>query len=167
VAPENIANRLIGNLAPQIGQRPRNPVKAPVPVLAGHANDQLFDLPLDPRPARTSTRLRAIELASDKLAIPAQDGVRPGYGRDVGENLATQAMTDLAERASLGARELQPTLQLRLDDAVLSGQIFIPGQQLLIHRPCHVGQDTCPIHNHPLPYTDRRRQLHGPSAKFY
>jgi hypothetical protein len=134
-----------------LASAPRNPVIAPVPVLAGHANDQLLDLTLDPRSARASTGLRSIEFAGDKLAIPAQDGVRSGYSGDVGENLAAQAMTDLAERASLGVRELQPTCQLRLDDAVLGGQIFIPGQQLLIHCSRYVGQDTRPIHNRPLP----------------
>ena len=92
MAPQDIADRLIGNLVSQIGQRPRNPVIAPVPVLAGHANDQLLDLSPDPGPARTS-RLRAIELVGEKLAIPAQDGVRSGYTRNVGETLAAQAMT--------------------------------------------------------------------------
>jgi hypothetical protein len=72
---------------------------------------------------------------------PAQDSVRPGYGRDVGEILAAQPMTDLAEHASLGVRKLQPTIQLHLEDAVLGGQIFVPRQQLLVHRPRHVGQD--------------------------
>ena len=152
---------LIGNLVPQIGQRPRNPVKAPVSVLAGHANDQLLDLSLDSRSARASTRLRAVELAGDKLAIPSQDGVRPGYGRDVGESLAAQPMTDLAEHASLGVRKLQPTSQLHLEDAVLGGQIFVPRQQLLVHRPRHVGQDARPIHNRPLPNTDPRDGIIG------
>jgi hypothetical protein len=105
---------------------PHNPVIAPAPVLARHANDQLLDLSLDPRPARASTRLRAIEFASDKLAIPAQDCVRSGYRGDLRENLATQPMTDLAEHAALGVQELQPTAQLLLEDAVLSGQIFVP-----------------------------------------
>jgi hypothetical protein len=27
------------------------------------------------------------------------------------------------------------------------GQIFVPGQQLLVHRPCDVGQDARRIHN--------------------
>ncbi len=79
----------------------------------------LLNLSLDPGPARSSTRLRAIELAGDKLAIPAEDSVRPGYGGDVGENLAAQAMTDLTECASLGLRELQSHFQLGLHDAVL------------------------------------------------
>jgi len=125
---------LIRNLVPQIGQRPRDPVVAPVPVLPSHAKDQFLDLPLDPRPARTPTR-QAIELAGDKLAIPAKDGVRPGDGGDVGQNLAAQAMTDLAEHASLRVRQLRPTIQLRLEDAVLGRQILVPRRQLLIHRP--------------------------------
>ena len=91
MTPQNIADRLIGNLVPQIGQCPRNPVIAPVPVLSGHAHDQLLDLSLDPRSARASTGLRAIEFAGDKLAIPAQDSVRSGYGGDFGENLAAEA----------------------------------------------------------------------------
>jgi hypothetical protein len=153
VTPQNIANRLIRNLVPQIGQRPRDPVIAPVPVLAARPNDQPLDLPLDPGPARASTR-GAIELAGDELAIPAQDGVGSGHGRDIGKNLAAQAMTDLAQHASLGVRQLRPAIQLRLEDAVLGGQILVPRQQLLVNRSRHVGQDTRPIHNRPCPIVD-------------
>src|SRR6266508_1140794 len=56
-------------------------------------------------------------------------------------------MTDLAERGSLGIRELQPPLQLCFQDAVFGGQIFISQQQLLVHRPGDVGQDARPIHS--------------------
>src|SRR5260370_22013274 len=145
-----MGERLVGYLVAQIGQRPRNPVIAPVPVLAGHPNDQLLDLSLDPGSAWASTR-RAIELAGDKLPIPSQDGVGPGYGRDVGKKLAAQAMTDLAEHASLGVRQLQSAYPLRLQDAVLGGQIFIPREKLLVHCPRHVGQHTPPIHTPPCP----------------
>ena len=55
-------------------------------------------------------------------------------------------MTDLAERGSLGVRELQPSFELGLQDAVFGGQILVPCQQLLIHRPRDVGQDARPIH---------------------
>src|SRR5262245_22120094 len=51
VALQDIADRLIADPIPQIGQRPRNPVITPVTVLLGHANDQLLNLSLDPRPA--------------------------------------------------------------------------------------------------------------------
>src|SRR5271169_3243372 len=99
---QNITDRLIADLIPQIGHCPRNPVIAPVPVLAGHANNQLFYLSLDAWPAWTATGCRAIELAGDQLPVPGQDGVRPRHRCDLGEGLAAQAMTDLAERGSLG-----------------------------------------------------------------
>src|SRR2546429_5892937 len=56
-------------------------------------------------PYTTLFRSRAIKLAGDKLAVPGQDGVRPSHSCDLGEDLAAQAMTDLAERGSLGVRE--------------------------------------------------------------
>ena len=58
-------------------------------------------------------------------------------------------MSDLAQRASLGVREIRPTLQLRLEDAVLGGQILAPSQQFLVHSSRHVGQDAHPIHTEP------------------
>src|SRR5271166_5332109 len=130
MALQDIADRLIAYRIPQIGQRPRNPVITPIMVLPGHADDQLLNRSADPRSARTSTGLRAIELAGDELAVPSQDGVRSGHTGHLGESLAAQAMTDLAERGSLGVRELQPPFQLRLQNAVFGGQIFVPRQQL-------------------------------------
>src|SRR5262245_14307053 len=56
-------------------------------------------------------------------------------------------MTNLAERGSLGVRELEPSFELGLQDAVFGGQIFVPRQQLLINRPRDVGQDTSPNHS--------------------
>jgi hypothetical protein len=44
-------------------------------------------------------------------------------------------------------RSIQSAFQLVFQDAVFGGQIFVPGQQLLVHRPCDVGQDARPIHN--------------------
>ena len=81
--------------------------------------------------------------------VPAQDSVRPGHSCDFAENLAAQAMADLAERGSLGVRELESTFQLGLEDPVFGGQIFVPRQQLLVHRPRDVSQDPRPIHNGP------------------
>jgi hypothetical protein len=92
----------------------------------------------------------AIELTGDKLAAPGKDGVLPRDSRDLGKGLAAQAMTDLPEHSSLGVRELQSPIQPTLQDAVFRGQIFVPRQQLLIHRPGNVGKDVRPIHNGPL-----------------
>ena len=81
------------------------------------------------------------------MSIPGKDGVRPRDSRDLGKGLAAQAMTDLPEHGSLGVRELQSPIQLALQDAVFRGQIFVPRQQLLIHRPGNVGKDARPVHN--------------------
>src|SRR6266567_9256067 len=132
----------------------------PTPPQSGHSpsrgspwpcNDQLLNLSLDPRPARASTRLRAIEFAGHEVAVPSQDRVRPGDIGHLAENLAAQSMTDLAERGSLGVRELQPPLQLGLQDAIFGGQIFNPRQQLLVHHPRDEGQNACPIHSSSTP----------------
>src|SRR5947199_2477239 len=60
-------------------------------------------------------------------------------------------MTDLAERGSLGVRELQLPLQLGLQDVIFGGQIFDPRQQLLVHHPRDEGQNACPIHSSSTP----------------
>jgi hypothetical protein len=65
-------------------------------------------------------------------------------GCDLGENLATQAMTNLAEIGSPGENRIlkdQLKGRLMLSDG---GQIFVAGQQLLVHRPCDVGEDALP-----------------------
>jgi hypothetical protein len=56
-------------------------------------------------------------------------------------------MTELAQFGSLSARELQPSLQLGLQNAIFGAQIFKPCQQLLIHQPGDKGQDARPIHS--------------------
>src|SRR5262245_4894685 len=98
--------------------------------------------------------LRAIELAHDEPSVPSQNDIRQSGSRYVAECLAAQSTTNLAELRSLGVRELRPTLQLASQDLVLSGEIFIPQQQLLVHRPADVGQDACPLHE--LPHFARR-----------
>jgi hypothetical protein len=76
--------------------------------------------------------LRAIELARDEPSVPSQNGIWQSGSRYVAECLAAQSTTNLAELRSLGVRELWPTLQLAPQNLVLSGEIFIPQQQLLV-----------------------------------
>src|SRR5882757_3825971 len=118
VALQHITDRLVADPVPQISQRPDDTVITPVIVLLRHAYDQLLNLSLDPRPAGASTRLRAIEFSGNQLAVPGQDSVRPGHSRHLGENLAAQSMADLSQRSALGVRQLQPPLQLGLQDAI-------------------------------------------------
>ena len=88
MALQDIADRLIADLIPQIGQRPSDPVIAPITVLLGHANDELLDLAPHPRSAWAATGFRAIELAGDKLALPGQDSIRPRHSCELGEGFA-------------------------------------------------------------------------------
>ena len=84
--------------------------------------------------------------------MPGWDNCHASYRFNIlTTRLAAQAMTDLAERDPLGVRELQSTFQLGLQDAVFGGQIFVPRQQLLVHRPRDVGQDARQLHEPPLP----------------
>ena len=78
--------------------------------------------------------------------------------------LAAQAMTDPPEHGSLGVREPQSPIQLALRDVVFRGQIFVPHQQLLIHRPGNVGKHEHPIRNGPLAPTvpEWRRAIDRP-----
>src|SRR5215468_3456954 len=126
---------------PQSGDSPRS-------GSARHANNQFLNGPVDPGSARASM-LRAIELARAEPSVPSQNGIRQSGSRYIAECLAAQSTTNLAELRSLGVRELRPTLQLASQDLVLSGEIFIPQQQLLVHRPADVGQDACPLHELP------------------
>src|SRR6266478_213856 len=71
MALQDIANRLIADFIPQIGECPHNPVIAPISVLPGHADDQLLHLSADARPTRASTGLRAIEFARHHRAVPS------------------------------------------------------------------------------------------------
>src|SRR2546427_1436149 len=72
VALQDIADRLIADLVPKISQRPHNPVKTPVTVLPRHANDQLLDLPLDPRPARPRRAFDPSNLRATSLRYQAR-----------------------------------------------------------------------------------------------
>src|SRR5215813_2314814 len=67
---------------------PQRSGHSPITVLLGDANDELFDLAPDPRSAWAATGFRAIALAGDKLAVPAQDSVRSRHSCDLGEGIA-------------------------------------------------------------------------------
>jgi hypothetical protein len=72
VALQDVADRLIADLIPQIGQRPSDPVITPITVPLGHANDELLDLAPDPRSAWAATG------SSHRTCGRQACGTRPG-----------------------------------------------------------------------------------------
>jgi hypothetical protein len=115
---------------------------------------------------------RIIELAKAASATPiiTQESARSlaALNRPVAADVPgtaahCQAMSDFSERGSLDVRQLQPPFQLGPQDAVFSDQIFVLRQQLLVHRPCDVGQDARPIHSSSTPAGSRFPQKSLPA----
>ena len=99
----------------------------------------MLDLARQPRPAWAATSFRAIELVGAQFAVPGQYGVGLSHSCDLGESRAAEPMPDFTKREALGIRELQASIQLGFQNAVLGGQIFT-SQQFLVRRPSDVGQ---------------------------
>jgi hypothetical protein len=72
-------------------------------------------------------------------------GLLPSKRGPRGPHKISPEVTRFIEETVVRGEELTP------QDAVFRGQIFVPRQQLLIHRPGHVGKDARPVHNGPLP----------------
>jgi hypothetical protein len=107
------------DLMAEVTQRPDQPRVPPRRVRGRHPDDQLFHLDGDGRTPEPAAR-RAVVLAGDQLAVPAQDRVR----RDQARKLAEPATTDdpaLDRQASpLVVGEAQPpSAELLAEDAVL------------------------------------------------
>src|ERR1035437_6584112 len=96
------------------------------------------------RRARDPSNLRATSLRYHAKMVSGRAACR-----HLAECLAAQSTANLAKLRSLCVRELQPPLQLAPQNPVFSSQIFVPQQQLLVHRPGDVGQDACPLHASP------------------
>ena len=75
---------------------------------------------------------RTVELAGNQLPVPSQDGVWPGDMCYIFKSLPAQTMGNFRERSSLRIRKQEPSLDLRPENPVFSGQILVTQQQLLV-----------------------------------
>jgi hypothetical protein len=126
VTAQHIADRLIGDVISQIGERPDNPVIAPGAIFLRHTDNQFFNVLVNARPARGSPRRRSIEFASDKPSVPRKNCVRRRGGRYLAEGFAAKSMADLAERRTIGIRKPQPARELGLQDPVFGNNVLVP-----------------------------------------
>src|SRR5215472_12059657 len=154
-APAPAAYRGVAEHFPLFGRKPQTP-DWPAPPQSGHSPRSGSPRPCEQSvhqlPSRPGVGLgfdaSSRRTCADEPSVPSQNGIRQSGSRYIAECLAAQSTTNLAELRSLGVRELRPTLQLASQDLVLSGEIFIPQQQL-VHLPADVGQDACPLHELP------------------
>jgi hypothetical protein len=67
-----------------------------------------------------------VELLSDELSIPSQDGVWPGNTGDLPKRPASQTFSDLGQRSALRIGEPESAGQFGAKDAVLRRQVLVP-----------------------------------------
>ena len=87
----------------------------------------------------------AVELLRDQSAVPGEKGIRLGNARDILQGLASESFRDLGQGKPLRIRQSEPGWQVGSEDAVLSCQVFVAQQQLLIDEARHKSQKACPV----------------------
>ena len=113
---QHIANGLIGNRKPEIGQGAHNPIIAPVPVLTGHANNQLLEL---------YTRVSTDQgLEQDFNSLDAQYDASQSYIRSQAHAGWTLVRSKYDDGGFSGGDTDRPALQRLLED-VRSGKIDV------------------------------------------
>ena len=79
-----------------------------LPTVLRHADDELFEHVLGPRPTRPSLGA-AVVLGSHELPVPSQDGVRGRDSRQLMEPLATKGLGPVCQSAALVVGESEST----------------------------------------------------------
>jgi hypothetical protein len=100
VTLQNIANRLIGDLMAETGERPGYEVIAQARILVCNAHDQLFQLRAQFWPTGIGTPLRTVELLRNDAPIPGQDCIGLGNAGDFGQALAPKPFADFGQVSS-------------------------------------------------------------------
>ncbi len=108
----------------EVRQRTGDAIIAPTGVFPCHLNDEGRHFLANRRPAGIPTMLRAVELLSNQLSEPAQDGLGPGNGRNFLQTLSTEPSADLSKRGTLIVRKPKPIWQVCPEDLVLRRKIF-------------------------------------------
>ena len=86
----------------------------------------------------------AVKLLGDQSSIPCQNGVGFGNASNLSERFAAKALSDFGQRDSFRVGKPQSRRELGPQDAILSGEVFVPQQKLLVDGASHVGQKSYP-----------------------
>src|SRR5258707_4150452 len=137
--------RIFATPMAEVLQRADDPVVTPAGVLPGHAHDEGFDSGVDTRSAWIRAAFGSVELLGNQSSVPGQDGVRFGHLGYLVQSFASESFADVGKRATLRIRQVQPCRQVCAENTVLRSQVFILQEELLVHQPRDIRQQTSPL----------------------
>src|SRR5713101_7080394 len=112
MALEDIADRLVADGVPEIGQGAHDAVIAPRAILLCQAHHQGFQLVVDRGAARSLALLGAVKLLRHALAVPAENRVRLDDLGDFRQGLLPQLLTNLGQGFALAVVQSEAPLDL-------------------------------------------------------
>ena len=90
-------------------------------------------------------RSLAVELAGDEPPVPAEDGLWFGDTGDLLKRSPAEPLADFREGRSFGIRKTHMGWKVNAEDAILSCEVFILEQELLIDQAGDVRQQPSPF----------------------
>jgi hypothetical protein len=117
--------RLIRQAVTQIGHRSDDAVISPASILTRHSHHQSLHARFNGGAAWRLSVFGTIELLGGQPSIPGQDGVGLGDAGDLSKRFASHTPPDLGEGGAHGIIQPQSRWQLRPQNTILRGQIFI------------------------------------------
>ncbi len=129
---KNIPHGLIADGISQVLQGARDAVIAPGAILLGHAHHQVLQLLVYAGSSWRGPVLRAIKLLRHELTMPGQNRVGLHDGGNLLQRLLAQLLADLCEGFALAVGQVDPSLDLLTQDAVLRRQVFVAEQEGLV-----------------------------------
>jgi hypothetical protein len=136
---EDVPDRGVGDLVPEVGESALDSVVSPGRILPGYAQDEFDDLRPDPRTPNDLAPITVVPLLRNQLPVPAADGVGREGGTDLAEDLPTEDLALDRQAATLVVDEPDPSLAVGLlQDLVLGAEVL---DDLLLLPVDQAGED--------------------------
>src|SRR6266851_98860 len=149
MALEDIADRLVADGVPKVGEGVDNAVIPPGTILLRQTHHQSLDLLVDRGAAGSLALLGAVKLLGDQLAVPAENRVGFDDLRHFLQGLLPQLLAQLGQGFALAITQAYATFDLVAQDAIFGHEVLIAYQQFLIDSPSDIGQQVLPVHGLP------------------
>jgi hypothetical protein len=143
---EEVRHRLVAHDVPQIAHGTDDSPVAPAAILPGHLQHPLFDHLYRRCAPRRRSNLRSVELPRNELAVPTKDGLGSNDLSHLRQSLPAEAPANFGQTDSLRVRETRSPVDLVPENPIFRHQVFVPKEELLVHRAGDVRQHSLPIH---------------------